>query len=244
MRYLIILFFALCCCTKTTDRSRELAIYDTATSPRDTTVFQNNKFPFGCDLLVGYEFPDSLATVFLPEDTVVSELEKKFNQLMACTNNLNTRDGTIALPTIRSSVFIDLGGYERRKFDDSLLNVKNNCKYHLPNIGPYECYYTYNYELPFQNKLSAAYTKDMSWCAQAGNLILYDPLSKNAKILNVFIELMREHSVFERYFFVDAEKSIYIFDTIAQDGLIVIRNRIKIVVLSSGEIEVSKYSTV
>ena len=140
---------------------------------------------------------------------------------------------SIHSPLIKQVTFINV-------WTDSLItkhdeHYNTDFKYRLPNFGPYECYYQYHAD----SLASLIKTKDDTRYQGFGNLVLIDTLTRNAKILNIYssFEYGEEGGGhYCRYFFIDKEKNIDIFNVEEAEDSQSIKKVQRIGVQSDGKI--------
>lgn len=156
----------------------------------------NTNFPFGSSALLKYKYPmywkGNEEGLLMPKGKQYEVIDNYYREI----NNVQTLGlmnvNTLEVININSDFINDF------YFDSSALKLTDSCKYHLPNIGIYECYYF------FQNV--SRKSNDGSY----GNLLLFDPLTKNGKILNIYFNYSGDQNVNYRYFFLDKNQlSIY-----------------------------------
>ena len=126
---------------------------------------------------------------------------------------------TIGQPKIKKLTFLGLPFSWFQSFDDPIFYTYKNSKLRLPNFGPYECYYhtaTGNYQI---NELGKNDSKEQSdKIDKVGSLIFVHPYSKEAKVLNVFVEDSEELGWVRRYFFIKADGTILIYEIAGGEG--------------------------
>ena len=103
---------------------------------------------------------------------------------------------------------------------DTVMQISiDNCRYRLPNIGIYECYYSYQ---------------------RYGNLILLDPKTNEGKLLNIYAnDLGGDSHTTLRYFYID-KNEIHIFEGICYDDGCSLDEKIKIIINQDGEININQ----
>src|SRR5690606_35765253 len=113
--------------------------------------------------------------------------EKILNKLIEFYQYKLEKVKTNDCPSFKKVIYFKYPFTWQGKFNDSIILTLDSCKYRLPNIGPYETYYIYTYpSFPaehYQNK-SLEERDPVLWAV--GNLLLLDPKTKEAKILNIY----------------------------------------------------------
>lgn len=164
---------------------------------------------FGSKILANFHFP---ADWKLDPDTSASESDEvahrnwiKVYQFFGEIDEIKT----IPKPEIKNIEYLRIK-YKSNYTDDpvdSLINPIDSIRIKLPNIGPYECYYsqqiTRRYESPDD------YFFDYE--SKAGNIILYDPKTSTAKVINTFFSEESLNGKI-RYFYIALDKTIHIFN--------------------------------
>lgn len=145
--------------------------------------------------------------------------EKTFNKISKYYRDVNgnyTKSITGILKT-ESISSIELN--EMADFNTSLLKSISNIKYQLPNMGPYQCFYSYNEakEVPLiyidssGKKKEYDYENTPSYYSSTGNLILYNKISKTAKVINIYSEVLMPFQVEMRLFLINEKRQIMLF---------------------------------
>lgn len=127
-----------------------------------------------------------------------------------------------------------------KHFIDSLTNLSNYIRYKFENIGPYECYYS-----QITENLTTTYPPNFDYDKRrietSGNLILYNAVSKTAKIINIHSIISEPYDGEESFFFIGKDKIIKIYHFEGDDGGITNFYQIySITVLDNGEIKINK----
>jgi hypothetical protein len=92
-----------------------------------------------------------------------------------------------------------------------------SCRYRLPNVGLYECYYAYQ---------------------RYGNLILRDPETNVCKLLNIYADdLGGDNSTTVRYFYMD-KNEISIYEGTCYDDGCSLHEKYRIVIHEDGRINI------
>jgi len=191
--------------------------------------------PFGSSILINFKLPAGWEDPLEDNSGNATNLNaKQYRKISMFYRTLN-RVKSKQLPFIKTVKNIRIG-------KDSLITQYKEqdrsatFEYQLPDFGPYQCFYQYDAGVNF-------ITKDQRQYLQCGNLILYEPKSKEAKILQVYNEYIyggETVSNYQRYFYIDKNKKITIFEveldeleggiektqeiTVSNDGLIKIKN--------------------
>jgi hypothetical protein len=197
---------------------------------KELSVPQISALPFGCSLIISHRFPkewevDPYDSFFLPH-------EKEYNDMVKCFGELNSAH-SVRRPPVVSIEYIKIGDYDTLKFDDALMRSIDNCKYRLSDFGRYECYYVYN-------------NNDKPWgsgpfCASAGNLILYNPDTKRAKVINLYFRLlMGDGYSRRRFFYIHENKSVQIFEGFSMELSNGLESKYIVNILPDGQIDVDE----
>lgn len=195
----ICLVFITCSCSTSVVESNSNDS-DTITPIDTNNIPINSNFPFGSSELTKVKYPkhwDSdpkhYGQLKYPEENVIHSIRQ-------CFLNLNSQK-VIETPVIKNIELIKLGDYLEQSytFDSTLQKSIDSCRYRLPNMGIYECYYSCR--LDTVNKILVTY----------GNLLLLNPTTRSGKILNIYYDGSGDSHVVSRYFFIDNE-TINIYD--------------------------------
>lgn len=129
------------------------------------------------------------------------------------------------LPVIKSTRYINLDsihGYictSGKPIDSSLLKL-TQYKYKFPNIGKYQAYYMYHQSAATAKDALLDYIKNtcgnMNY-SDFGYIILFDPITFNATVLNVSNSFYID-SDWQRFFFIDKNYAIHLIDQNWTDG--------------------------
>jgi hypothetical protein len=193
MNYFLVLFvFSLtiaACSDKGTDNIHS-SDYQTQKDTNDISI--NTNYPFGCSELINIKFPkhwendpNNYGQLKHPEGNIVDSIGKFFFEINA--------HKIIKTPAIQNIEFIKCGDYIEQSytFDSTLQKSVDSCRYRLPNIGVYECYYSFRREIV--NTYSCAY----------GNLLLVNSTTRNCNVINLYYEGASDSHVVFRYFFIN-----------------------------------------
>ncbi|OAQ42814.1 hypothetical protein A5893_17310 [Pedobacter psychrophilus] len=124
-------------------------------------------------------------------------------------------------------------------FIDSITHSIDSIRYQFENIGPYECYYA-QLEDDFI-KYPAGFYDEKRLCKKSGNLILYNPKTQVAKIINIFTIIQEPYDYESRNFFIGKNKEIKIFQFVGDDGgLTGFYQNYSIKILDNGEIKIKE----
>jgi hypothetical protein len=168
----------------------------------DTSKIEiNANYPFGCDQMTTKDFDD-------------------INKCFAIINSSKT----IESPKFKSLEVLKIGdNYVGAVNIDTLLQKSfNNCKYRLPNIGIYECYYSYE---------------------RYGNLLLLNPKSGIAKLINIYADdIGGESYTMLRYFYIH-KNIIYIYEGYCYDDGCSLNEKSKITINQNGDINIKILDT-
>lgn len=187
----------------------------------DTSKIQiNANFPFGCAELTKFKYPkywegdlDNYGHLKKPNGQEFKDIGKFFDVINSAKTIKSLRPQRLEL--------LEIGDNFKHAYNlDTLMQRSiDSCKYRLPNIGIYECYYSY---------------------AHYGNLLLLDPKTNNGKLLNIYAnDLGGDSHTILRFFFID-KNVINIYEAYYYDDGCMMDETFKIVVNSDGEIKINQ----
>jgi hypothetical protein len=194
-------------------------------------------FPFGSDILMNYKFPK--AWVNNNESDSIRNINNEMdNKLIKFYNELNALGGSVKLPFTKvTPVKLDYPW----KFNSRLIYQIYNLKYRLPSIGPYECYYVYgevSVQYMIKEKKGIDFENQKPIWHEAGNLILFNPITKAAKLLNIYLSVAAPFSGYKRLFYINRDKKIHVYDFETDEEDTTFRQTYLISILDNGEIKV------
>ncbi len=201
---LFILFSFICSCyNKSADSLNTIDSSSTNNNilSQSDTIKINTDYPFGCDQMT----------------------TKDFDDISKCFAIINSSK-TIESPKFKSLEVLKIGdNYVGDVNIDTLLQKSfNNCKYRLPNIGIYECYYSYE---------------------RYGNLLLLNPKSGKAKLINIYADdIGGESYTMLRYFYIH-KNIIYIYEGYCYDDGCSLNEKSKIIINQNGEVNIKTLDT-
>jgi hypothetical protein len=212
------------CSNQTTDNSISA---DTSTTKdnlielTDTAKIQINvNFPFGCADLTKFKYPKHWEGDLENYGHLKKPNGQEFDNIGQCFDGINLAK-TIKSPRPQSLELLQIGDNFKHAYNlDTLMQRSiDSCRYRLPNIGIYECYYSY---------------------AHYGNLMLLDPKTNNGKLLNIYAyDLGGDSHTILRFFFID-KNAINIYEAYYYDDGCSLDETFKIVVNSDGEIKINQ----
>lgn len=227
MKYLL-LIIVFCstiwsCSNQTTDNSIYL---DTLKSKynligqADTTEIQiNASFPFGCADLTKFIYPKHWEGDLENTGHLRSPNGQEFEDIGKCFNVINSAK-TIKSPRLEKLELLEIGDIFKNVNNlDTLMQISiDSCRYRLPNIGMYECYYSYQHY---------------------GNLILLDPKTNVGKLLNIYADdLGGDSHTILRYFYID-KNEISIYEATYYDDGCSLDEKYKIIMNPDGGIDIN-----
>jgi hypothetical protein len=234
-----------------TDTSSNIRNFDTVTNSsnhNDNKVLYRlesidsqevTRLPFGCRTIVTYKFPKKWESEgeepYSDPKGINKEHNNSIEKIANCYYELNNANSYL-LPYISQSEYIKMGEDDFPS-NDSLMYLTKECKYSLPNFGPYECYYSYNSGRYIQ---TFEHGQDL-YNNEVGNLIFYDRLTKGAKYINIYNQWHDgETWNAQRYFFINSEKIIEVFEVVYGETETEFYKSYTIVVKDNGEILIRK----
>ncbi|MDB5011168.1 MAG: hypothetical protein JWQ06_1957 [Mucilaginibacter sp.] len=189
--------------------------------------------PFGPPLLITYTFPagwehpleDEYGKSKNSDEQAVFKVEKWFEHFYYTKS--------IKAPPINKIIHVKLG-------DDSLIindkrQFKSGFKCRLSDIGLYQCYYWYS-SADVISKLETPY--------DIGSLVLYNPKNEEATILNIYTQHGDggpDIGNFYRYFFINKNYQIAIFEKYNNESQVEMRKSQEITIKYSGEISIKNF---
>lgn len=187
----------------------------------DTAKIQiNANFPFGCADLIKFKYPKRWEGDLENYGHLKKPKGQEFEDIGQFFNTINSAK-TIKSPRLRKLELLEIGDiFKNTNNLDTVMQISiDNCRYRLPNIGIYECYYSYQ---------------------RYGNLILLDPKTNEGKLLNIYAnDLGGDSHTTLRYFYID-KNEIHIFEGICYDDGCSLDEKIKIIINQDGEININQ----
>ena len=186
----------------------------------NTTKIQvNTNFPFGCANLKKIKYPkhwdedlENYGFLKMPEGQEFDDIQKYFK-----TINFTK---TVKSPRPSKLELLEIGDVFKKANNLNKIMQKSidSCRYRLPNIGIYECYYSYN---------------------RYGNLILINPKTNTGKLLNIYADdLGGDSHTILRYFYID-KNEISIYEAKYFDTGCSLDEKYKIIINSDGELNIN-----
>jgi hypothetical protein len=153
---------------------------------------------------------------------------KEFEDIAQCFIKINTGK-TIGSPKPKTIDLLTIGDNFKNSYnlDTVLQKATDSCRYRLPNIANYECYYSFQ-----QN------TKPDSF-GLYGNLLLLEPKTKEGKLLNIYSQLSGDAHIDIRYFFIE-KNVIRIYEGACYDDGCYLDEKCKISINQDGEIHIKQ----
>ena len=193
---------------------------DNLISQTDTSRIQiNANFPFGCADLTKFKYPKKWEGDLENYGHLKIPNGQEFEDIGKCFNNINSAK-TIKSPKPQKVELLEIGDIFKyaNNMDTSMQISIDSCRYRLPNIGIYECYYSYQ---------------------RYGNLILLDPKTNEGKLLNIYADdLGGDSHTILRYFYID-KNEIRIYEATCYDDGCSLNEKYKIIINSDGRININ-----
>jgi len=212
------------CSIQTTDNSIPADTFTTKSNliaQTATAKIQiNASFPFGCADLKKFKYPKHWEGDLENYGHLKKANGREFENIGQWFNAINSAK-TIKSPKPQSLELLEIGDNFKHanNLDTFRQRSIDSCRYRLPNIGIYECYYSY---------------------ARYGNLLLLDPKKNKGKLLNIYAnDLGGESNTILRYFLID-KNAINIYEAYYYDDGCTMEETFKIVVNSDGEIKINQ----
>ena len=187
--------------------------------PDTSKIKINANFPFGCAYLTKIKYPKHWEGELENYGQLKKPSGKEFDDIGQCFAAINLAK-TIKSPKFQSLEVLKIGDNYKGAYNiDTLLQKSiDSCKYRLPNIGMYECYYSFE---------------------RYGNLLLLDPKTKKGKLLNIYADDIGSDShTILRYFFID-KNAINIYEGSCYDDGCNLDEKFKIIINQDGEININ-----
>ena len=196
------------------------ATKDHLIAQHDTSKIKiNANFPFGCADLTKFKYPKHWEGDLGNYGHLKKTNKQEFEDIRKCFNAINSTK-TIKYPSLQKLELMEIGDiFKNANNLDTLMQISiDSCMYRLPNIGIYECYYSYQ---------------------RYGNLILLNPKTNEGKLLNIYADdLGGDSSTMLRYFYID-KNEIHIFEGACYDDGCFLDEKYKININSDGRINIS-----
>jgi hypothetical protein len=180
----------------------------------------NTTLPFGCLNLTKYKYPKHWDGDLENYGQLKQPKGLEFKDIGTCFDAINSAK-TIKPPRPQRLELLEIGGiFKNANNLDTLMQISiDSCRYRLPNIGIYECYYSYQ---------------------RYGNLILLDPKTNEGKLLNIYADdLGGEAHTILRYFFID-KNGVNIYEAYYYDDGCSLDETFKVIVNTDGEIKINQ----
>ena len=166
---------------------------------------------------------------------------KEYNTLKYLSENLNSyyyglsQDSLSESPVIKEIEYVKIGDKDDRYCyceDNNVL--MNSFNYRLPDIHGFQVYYS------TKQGCDARYTWNMDEIC--GNLILVDTISGQAKLINVFLVGYGDQHIAYRYFTIDENYNITIFNAAAYEEGFSMAKKYLITINSEQEINIFEHN--
>lgn len=165
-----------------------LSAINNVTSVDSTPIQINTTFPFGCANLTKLKYPKVWEGE--GDGTLKQPQGKEFDKIDECFRKINSAK-TIKLPEILKLEHLKIGKNppDISHYDTIVQRSFDSCRYRLPDVGIYNCYYSYRHA---RNRFGLY-----------GNILFFDPKTKIGKTLNIYHENGGVDWVNLRYFYMD-----------------------------------------
>lgn len=226
MKYLLLipfLAFALWSCSR---QNPDHAKLEDVSANKDKPISSTNassipvnaEYPFGCAELTAFTYPrhwegnlEEIGHLKQPDGQLFEHIGHCFNLIHSVKK--------IETPTILHVELIEIG--TTFKLANNLNITKqssfDHCLYRLPDIGIYEVYYAFN---------------------QYGNLILLNPATHDAKLLNIYADdLGGDSSTVLRYFYME-KNEIQIYEASYYDDGCTLNKHSTITIQADGQLNI------
>lgn len=187
--------------------------------PDTDKIKMNANFPFGCAELKKLNYPKHWEGNLENYGHLKMPQGKKFEDIGNCFAAIHMAK-TIQSPKFQRLEVLKIGDHNKCAFNNDTILQKSmsSCRYRLPNIGMYECYYFYE---------------------RFGHLLLLDPKTKNGKILNIYADDIGgdSHTIL-RYYYMD-ENEITIYEGSCYDDGCTLDEKYKISIAQNGAVNIN-----
>jgi hypothetical protein len=186
------------------------------------TIAVNAGFPFGPELLTKLKYPSTYEGDLENYGQLKGDNMQELDSLLPQLNAINISQ-VIASPKVDRIEWIPVGFIMENCYTLDTLRQRSadSCRYRLPNVEGYECYYSFTRD--YTNKGFGSY----------GNLLLLDPETKAGKLLNIYFEGANEGENSSRYFYMEGN-TIRLFESFCADDGIFIDERFHINITKNG----------
>lgn len=192
------------------------------------------RYPFGCPTLVRFAFSDEWNIIDFSGTANMghSIYQKALLEINACLQDIN-HSASIEKPQINKSEKFsyfnegDLTCNDAGSLDSALVS--------LLDMGPYNAYYAFG-NFHGDKPAETIFTPDD--CLEYGNLVLVDPKTKNAKVLNLYSVKEKDKTINLRLFYIDENKLIHIKEIFCDEKYCKILKRFTVNVENNGQIKV------
>lgn len=204
--------------------------------------------PFGSGLLENIKLPSDWDET---DSTGLLTAEgKTFNKISQYYIDVNGNSTGVFKNTLEIKSFSVLNLSSMADFNASLLQSVSNIKYQLPDMGPYQCFYAYNVakEVPHVyvdssgKKKEYDYENTPEYYDSTGNLILYNKISKTAKVINIYSQVLIPFQVDIRLFYINSKNQIMLFRYLGEEIYGSLSEEYRISVKENGEVEIINLS--
>jgi len=219
------------------------------TSLKDTKIISAiSTLPFGCPSLITHKFPKQwdVPTIdgYTPKKPI-SRHQKELEKVRNFYDRLNAIK-PISAPQIKHTKYLNAD------HDDSLFikdiqkfKIRSVFKYRLPDIGDFQCYYQ-TFDIP--GVYSSAFSTDsVRYLATEfldyGNLVLYNPKTKQANVLNIYYSSTNQErfGTDYKFFFINTKKTVQIFTAEGNEESSGLEKHQEITILSNGGILIKTF---
>lgn len=241
--YILIFFFFISCSGSVNESSTE---QKKRSEPKPASKSRNVKsktqrensahiaFPFGSPILSTYKFP----TDFHDLNNLEKEAYQKYIKASQFYYVLNKKPSLLSLE-VKEVAHIRVNfPYE---FEDNVTHLIDSIRYKLPNIGPYECYYSFQQSPQQMGTEMIPLEEEQLVCNSAGNLILYDRKQNKAKVITIYFNVSGGWSEIERLFYINTKKEIQVFKAVGDEGAITFHKEFTAFIKQDGEVVIQKH---
>jgi hypothetical protein len=198
------------------------------------------KLPFGDQALIDFKFPKKWMHAVDAIDKLKGPIEKASDKLDQFYYHLN------AVKSIKPILIINIKFVPSKNaplINKKYYNFKHGIKYRLPDFGPYQCYYHY---LQFSYPVKVLSTDHREYL-EIGSIVLYDPKTKTANVLNIFDSYTSDGADdfwgVNNYFYIDSTKKITIYKSVGEETESTMEKSQEITIQDDGKILVKNFKT-
>lgn len=174
-----------------------------------------NSLPFGCSTIYKHNFPSELK----PPKVSFTDSGKKYTsknlyKSIRFFDKYCSKNAVRLQRSIENIEYFQFSTKNENKLNDSLLKLIDSVRFRLPNIGNHQVYFSTGCHLFSRVKnWRKRYDSNPNWALKSensGNLIIYNPTNKNAKVINLYRYMSGGYvAQYYRLFYIKNYKNIF-----------------------------------